>query len=168
MGRPAKRLRMDGLKARNMIAQGEALGKADVMVLRPERALQKLCDSFVLPLQGKYPIGRQTQGVALGFHVAALSARNTVGSIDTHYKHRGTTKRPSKKENTDTDEECGAEWMTGCHSRLTTRAGLEPRANLSRFDELSCTTGGDSRKFVRPNGSHLDSIYHLFASAVCP
>jgi len=44
---------MCGLKARDMKAQGNALGKANVLIPSPERASQTLGYSFVLPFQGK-------------------------------------------------------------------------------------------------------------------
>jgi len=74
-----------GLKARNMKAQGNALGKATGMIPSPERASQNPWYSSVLPFQGKCRMARQTQGVALGFHVVALSARQDT-KHGTHYK----------------------------------------------------------------------------------
>ena len=41
----------DGLKARNMIAQGNALGLNAQIIFSPERARQKSRDRFVAPLQ---------------------------------------------------------------------------------------------------------------------
>jgi hypothetical protein len=66
---------MGGLKAQNMKAQGNALGKVTATIPSPARASQNHYHSFVLPFQGKCPLARQTQGVALGYHVIALSAR---------------------------------------------------------------------------------------------
>jgi len=84
MGENQKR----GLKARNMKAQGNALGKATVLIPSPERAAQNPWYSFVLPFQGKCHVARQTQGVALGYRVVALSARQDARH-GTHYKRRG-------------------------------------------------------------------------------
>jgi len=72
---------MPGLKARNMKAQGNALGKATVMIPSPERASQNPWCSVVLPFQGKGRVARQTQGVALGCHVVALSARQDARQV---------------------------------------------------------------------------------------
>ena len=80
---------MRGLKARNMKAQGNALGKATVIIPSPERAAQSPWYSSVLPFQGKCRVARQTQGVALGCHVVALSARQDA-KRGTHYKRRRT------------------------------------------------------------------------------
>jgi hypothetical protein len=55
------------------------------MIPSPERASQNPWYSSVLPFQGKCRMARQTQGVALGFHVVALSARQDT-KHGTHYK----------------------------------------------------------------------------------
>jgi hypothetical protein len=68
-----------------MAAQGNALGRKHRRKSRPERALQDLRHYFVLPLQGKCIFGQLSQGVALGCHVVALSARRTRAS-DTHLR----------------------------------------------------------------------------------
>jgi alpha-D-xyloside xylohydrolase len=59
------------------------------MIPSPERAPQNPWYSFVLPFQGKCRVARQTQGVALGCHVVALSVRRNA-KHGTHYKCRGT------------------------------------------------------------------------------
>ena len=64
-----------GLKARQMTAQGNALGKAIQFKFCPERAIQKRNPPVVLPFQGVFAFGCSSQGVALGCHVLALSAR---------------------------------------------------------------------------------------------
>jgi hypothetical protein len=46
-----------------------------------------------LPFQGKCRVARQTQGVALGCHVVALSARQN-GKHGAHHKRRGTRITP--------------------------------------------------------------------------
>jgi hypothetical protein len=68
-----------GLKARHMTAQGNALGVASRLVSSPERAAQNSRRHFVLPFQGVSGSGRFTQGVALGCHVIAPSARRNCG-----------------------------------------------------------------------------------------
>ncbi len=73
-----------GLKARNMIAQGNALGLPVQIFSSPERAKQNWCDRFVAPLQGWRSFGLHTQGVALGCHVNALSARKNVRPETNH------------------------------------------------------------------------------------
>jgi hypothetical protein len=65
-----------GLKARNKKAQGNALGIGARIIHSPERARQKSRDRFVLPFQGASSYGFVSQGVALGYHVIALSARD--------------------------------------------------------------------------------------------
>jgi hypothetical protein len=59
------------------------------MIPSPERASQNPWYSCVLPFQGKCRVARQTQGVALGCHVVALSARQDA-KRGTHYKRRRT------------------------------------------------------------------------------
>jgi hypothetical protein len=66
-----------GLKAPNMTAQGNALGLSVKNISSPERAAQTSRDRLVSPLQGvKFFWGYESQGVALGYHVVALSARD--------------------------------------------------------------------------------------------
>jgi hypothetical protein len=62
-----------------------------VMIPSPERASQNPWYSSVLPFQGKCRVARQTQGVALGYRVVALSARQDA-KHGIHYKRRGTSK----------------------------------------------------------------------------
>jgi hypothetical protein len=58
-----------GLKAQNMLAQGNALGQVIQRKFRPERASQKTAPHpSVLPLQGKCSLDHHTQGAALGYH----------------------------------------------------------------------------------------------------
>ena len=68
-----------GLKAPNMTAQGNALGPSIKIISSPERASHTSCARLVSPFQGVSSGGLISQGVALGFHVIALSARDVVG-----------------------------------------------------------------------------------------
>jgi hypothetical protein len=63
------------LKACEMTAQGNALGDSTPFILCPEGALPKPQPAMVLPFQGMSVFGFGSQGVALGCHVVALSAR---------------------------------------------------------------------------------------------
>ncbi len=70
-------LRAGGLKALNMTDQGNALGLPVKNIPSPERAAQTSCVLFVSPFQGlNLFLGYESQGVALGYHVIALSARD--------------------------------------------------------------------------------------------
>jgi hypothetical protein len=73
-----------GLKARDMKAQGNALGLPAPIFLSPERAKQKWRDCLVAPLQGASFFGFVSQGVALGCHVNALSARKNARPETNH------------------------------------------------------------------------------------
>jgi hypothetical protein len=66
-----------GPKAQNMTAQGNALGTNAQIESSPERAAQKSDTRIVTPLQGAL-CGFDSRGVAPGFHVIALSARDAV------------------------------------------------------------------------------------------
>ncbi len=67
-----------GLKAPNMTAQGNARGSGTQKISSPERATQTSRVRFVSPFQGlNLFLGYESQGVALGYHVIALSARKT-------------------------------------------------------------------------------------------
>jgi hypothetical protein len=71
---PRRGLSLVGLKACNMIAQGNALGnraQTDCALKGQNKTVR-----VVSPFQGLNGFERQTQGVALGCHVVALSARN--------------------------------------------------------------------------------------------
>ena len=68
-----------GLKARHRTAQGNALGSIHPRRLHPERGQQNPRHAVVSPFQGWRFFGAYTQGVALGCHVIALSARKTHG-----------------------------------------------------------------------------------------
>ena len=73
--------RSPGLKAPNTTAQGNALGMFAAIISSPERAAQNSRDRFVVPLQGTSFCGFVTQGVALGYHVIAPSAREADGNL---------------------------------------------------------------------------------------
>jgi hypothetical protein len=66
-----------GLKAPNMTAQGNALGLAVKNISSPERAAQTSRTRLVSPFQGvNLFLGYESRGVAPGYHVIALSARD--------------------------------------------------------------------------------------------
>ncbi len=81
--------RAPGLKAPNTIAQGNALGLVAQFISSPERAGQKSRVHFVVPLQGTLFFGFVSQGVALGCHVIALSARDETGLKARNKKAQG-------------------------------------------------------------------------------
>jgi hypothetical protein len=61
-----------------MTAQGNALGLVAKKISSPERAAQKSGAGFVAPFQGALFCDFVFRGVAPGFHVVALSARDAV------------------------------------------------------------------------------------------